>query len=93
MVLKLGARFAVHVEGLICSALDKPVHVEFSRLLREELGQARVTGCVTTWILGMKIDHDREKMTTTLSQGMLARKLLGAFGVGESMKSASNPLR
>lgn len=84
MVLKLGARFAVHVDDIICSASDKSVHVEFSRLLQEELGQNRVTECVTTWILGMKIDHDREKKTITLSQGMFARKLLGDFGVGES---------
>lgn len=86
------ARFAVHVDDILASAADESVHVEFSRLLRKQFGQDRVTECATTWILGMKVDHDRENKTITLSQGAYVRKLLGAFGLDETSKSARTPL-
>ena len=42
------ARFAVFVDDILASVSDESVHVEFSRLLREEFGQKRVTECPTT---------------------------------------------
>ena len=40
----------------------------------------------------MKVDHDREKKTVTLSQGAFARKLLKMFSLDESCRSAKTPL-
>lgn len=68
------------------------MHREFSRLLREEFGQDHVTEQETTWILGMKVTHDRERKTINISQGAYARKFLAAFGIDESTKGARTPL-
>ena len=40
----------------------------------------------------MKVDHDRERKTVTISQGAYARKLLAAFGIDGSSKIAPTPL-
>ena len=37
------ARFAVHVDDILCSCADESVHREFSRPLREEFGQDHLT--------------------------------------------------
>lgn len=57
------ARFAVHVDGILASAADKSA-LRLSRLLREAIGQNQVTETDTTWVLGMKVDHDRDKVVT-----------------------------
>lgn len=58
-------RFAVHVDGILASAADKSA-LNFPQLLREEIGQNQVTETDTTWILGMKVDHDREKKISVI---------------------------
>ena len=86
------ARFAVFVDDILASVSDESVHVEFSRLLREEFGQKRVTECPTTWLLGMKVDHDREAKTVRISQEAYSKKLLQAFGVEKSGRLVRTPL-
>ena len=87
------ARFAVHVDDILCSCSDESVHREKnSWLLREEFGQDHVTEQETTWILGMKVVHDRERKTINILQGAYARKFLAAFGIDESTKTARTPL-
>ena len=86
------SRFDVHVDDILCSCADESVHREISRLLREEFGQDHVTEQETTWILGMKVTHDRERKTINISQGVYARMFLAAFGIDESTKGARTPL-
>ena len=86
------ARFAVHVDDILASVAHPSVHEEFSRLLRLQFGADHVTEQDTTWILGMKVDHDRARKTVTISQGAYARKLLAAFGIDGSSKIAPTPL-
>ena len=86
------ARFAVHVDDILCSAAHPYVHTEFSRLLRERFGETRVTEEPTTFLLGMKVHHDRERKQVVLSQAAYTRKLLAAFGIDENVTSAATPL-
>ena len=74
----------VFVDDILASVSDESVHLEFSRLLREEFGQKRVTECPTTWLLGMKVDHDRVAKTVKISQEAYSKKLLQAFVVFEN---------
>ena len=46
----------------------------------------------TTWILGMKVTHDRERKTINVLKGAYARKFLAAFDIDESTKGARTPL-
>ena len=86
------ARFAVFVDDILASVSDESVHVEFSRLLRKEFGQKRVTECQTTWLLRMKVDHDRVARTVKISQEAHSKKLLKAFGVEKSGRLIRSPL-
>ena len=68
------------------------MQVEYSRLLRKEFGQNRVTENETDWILGMKIFHDRKKITITLSQEAFVWKLLSSLEIDFDTKAPKTPL-
>ena len=86
------ARFAIHVDDILMSSEDLEMQVEFSRLLRKEFGQNRVTENETDWILGMKIFHDRKKKTITLSQEAFVWKFLSSLEIDFDTKAPKTPL-
>jgi hypothetical protein len=84
---------AAHVGDLVCAPSSDSIKAEFHRRLKAFFGQDRITGGEpTSYVLGMRIDRDRDRKELKISQGGFVRELMKKFGVKEGQNVKKSPL-
>jgi len=82
-----------HVDDLVIASSGPAIKAEFERQLRKFFGEERITGGEeVSYVLGMRVERDREKKTIKLSQGAFVRSVLEKFGIEENLKVVQTPL-